>query len=162
MSRKRSIKSRYWRLLKRLCPTPALAGLALFSSSCAAQAAQDTAHSAASSPKTIHAAPHRQPERVQWEEWKPPLAPLELELAPELRSACPFAAVPPAVALEHSDDVPELEPFAGCLAKEAFQLRIPPGLPAVPFRTLVTYPLPAEYRLEIGALDRDARRGRSP
>jgi hypothetical protein len=183
LARKRARKSR---LLWRVGAIPALAAVALFSSACASRAARDPVGSPTSAPTAVSAAPSRDSGDLRWGEWGSQLLPTELELSPELRAACrPFVELPRSIVVEESENVAEaLEPLASCLTKGPFarrsihlagQTELPGSFPApvqgsgradqlrsslallgVPFRTLVTYPLPAEHLVEVGLIEDDA------
>jgi hypothetical protein len=111
MSRKRSLKDRYFRFLRRIWPAPTLAAIVLSLGACASRPVT----SASAQTRTVPAAMAGGDELHY--DWEPQLLPTELHLAPEFRSACaPVVALPPSLLLDEKDQVLDaLEPIASCL-----------------------------------------------
>lgn len=180
MSRKRSLKNRYFQSLRRIWPAPSLAAILLSLGACASRPA--TSASAQTQTVTATAIAHQAPsaaDELQYD-WDPQLLPTELHLAPEFRSACaPVVALPPSLVLDETDEVLDaLEPIASCLtlgplARErlhllgsselpgrweapvqgsgrADQLRSSLSLLGVPFEDLVTYDVDSANDVELG------------
>jgi hypothetical protein len=116
MSRKRSLKDRYFRFLRRIWPAPSLAAIALSLGACASRPVTSaTADTRAASAPTAPAPVFDGDELHH--DWAPQLFPTQLHLAPEFRSACsPVVALPPSLVLDEKDEVLDaLEPIASCL-----------------------------------------------
>ena len=178
MSKKRSLKNRYFRFLRRIWPAPTLAAMVLAVGACASRPAASVSPTTASAP--VAASQTRTEANELWYDWEPQLAPTELHLAPEFRSACaPFVTLPPSVALGEEDELLDaLEPIASCvtlgpMARErlhlvgsselpgswkapvhgsgrADQLRSSLSLLGVPFEDLVTYDVDNGKHVELG------------
>jgi hypothetical protein len=112
VSRNRAIRDRCREILRRLLRTTGPAALALSIAACASSSTRDAQVSSANAAfNALHV------EQEYLDQWKPPGPPLELELSPELRSACqPQTELPPRIVLEQSEGLAdELEPLATCL-----------------------------------------------
>jgi hypothetical protein len=114
MTRKRSLKNRYFRFLRRIWPAPTLAATALALGACvsrpAAGANLRTAPTAAAPSQTRSDA-----DELRYE-WEPELFPTQLHLVPEFRFDCaPVVGLPPSLVLEEENVVDALEPIASCL-----------------------------------------------
>lgn len=115
MWRKRSVKSRYWNVLRRFRLIPDLAALAL--SGCASHPVPSS-----SAPAVVGATPPAvplQPDVGQdvRELFDPRWWPVELMLAPELRAACrPLVELPSELVLNaETEQAEKLEPLVTCL-----------------------------------------------
>jgi hypothetical protein len=112
VSGNRSIRDRRRELLRRFLPTRGAAMLALSIVACASSSTRDAQVSSADA---AFNAP--QVEQEYLDDWTPPRLPLEIEISPELRSACqPLTEPPSPIVLEQSEGLAdELEPLAACL-----------------------------------------------
>jgi hypothetical protein len=180
MSRKRSLKERYFRFLRRIWPVPTLAALSLVGS-CASRPMPSVSRQTDPLPVTaVGTRPSNAMDELRFE-WQPQLLPTELQLAPEFRSACaPIVALPATVTLKDEDEVLDaLEPIAACvtlgpLARQPLHLLGPSDLPGrwdapitgsgradqrrsslnvlgVPFDELVTHDVDSGNEVELGA-----------
>jgi hypothetical protein len=122
MSRKRSLKHRYFRFLRRIWPAPTLAAIILSLGACASRPMTSVSSQSSASAHTSSLSQTRtalpavvgdDPLPYRWE----PQLPTELHLAPEFQSACsPVVALPPSIVLDEKDEVlTALEPIASCL-----------------------------------------------
>jgi hypothetical protein len=175
MSRKRSLKDRYFRFLRRIWPAPTLAAIALLGA-CASRPVT----SASAQTRTVPAA-MADGDELHYD-WKPQLVPTELHLAPEFRAACsPVVALPPSLLLDEKDEVLDaLEPIASCLtlgpldherlyllgstelpgrwdapidgSGRADRLRSTLSLLGVPFEDIVTHDLDNGNHVELGII----------
>jgi hypothetical protein len=177
MSRKRSLKNRYFRFLRRIWPAPTLAATALALAACASRPAAGsplrTAAAAAVPSQTRSDA-----DELRYE-WKPQLVPTQLHLIPEFQFDCaPVVGLPPSLVLEEKSVVDALEPIASCLtlgpkaraqlqplassefsggwngtvhgSRRADQLRSSVSLLGVPFEDLVAYDVDNGNDVELG------------
>jgi hypothetical protein len=183
MTRKRSLKSRYLRFLRRIWPAPTLAATML-SVGVAACAPQPVTSASAPGPAATAAAVAHPPSdseaELRYEADPQLLSPIELQLAPDFRSACaPFVGLPPSLMLDEEDEVVDaLEPIASCLTLgpmadrqlhlvgssdlpgrwdapvdgngRADQLRSSLSLLGVPFKNMVTHPVDNGDGVELG------------
>lgn len=174
MSRKRSLKDRYFRFLRRIWPAPTLAAIVLSLGACASRPVT----SASAQTRTVPAAMAESDELHY--DWEPQWLPTELHLAPEFRSACaPVVTLPPSLLLDETDEVLDaLEPIASCLtlgpldherlyllgstelpgrwvapidgSGRADRLRSTLSLLGVPFEDIVTYDVDNGNHVELG------------
>jgi hypothetical protein len=117
MSRKRSLKNRYFRFLRRIWPAPTLAAIGLSLAACAARPVTSASAQTGTGAATAAAdRPSNTGDELPYE-WNPQLLPTKLHLAPELRSACaPIVTLPPSLRLDETEEVVDaLEPIASCL-----------------------------------------------
>lgn len=139
MWRKRSMKSRYWKVLRRFRLIPGLAALAL--SGCASHAVPSS-----SAPAMVGATPSTVPlepnvgQDVR-ELFDPRWWPVELMLTPELRAACrPLVELPSELILnDETQQAEKLDPLVTCLTLAptnarrvhlAGELELPGAVPA--------------------------------
>lgn len=176
LSRRRSLKNRYFRFLRRFWPMPALAAMLVSLASCSSRAASAGAQPPAPAVQSSGSSTGSE----TWHDWKPQLLPTELHLSPEFRSICsPLVTLPPSLLLSEEDEVLDtLEPIASCLtfgpmARQRFYLAGPSELPGrwaapaqsagradelrtsltllgVPFEAFVTHDVDSGQHVELG------------
>lgn len=112
MWRKRSIKHRYWNVLKRLRLVPGIAALALTGCASHAPPTSSPPGSASESMTARPAALEHEPEPFDPQWW-----PTELQLSPELQSDCrPLVELPARLVLnDEQEQADQLEPLVACL-----------------------------------------------
>jgi len=117
MSRKRSLKQRYLGFLRRIWPAPTLAMMILPFDAYAARAVGGAVSAGVDATPAAAAEPASGADDELRYDWDPRLLPTELQLAPELRSACaPVVSLPPSLTLDGKEEVIDaLEPIASCL-----------------------------------------------
>lgn len=125
MFKRRWRRARYRSLVRRLLAIPGLVALPVALLGCSSRPAADARNQA---PAPVESAAAREPSATNVDsnyEWRPESLPIELRLAPELRTACgPELALPPSLRLEQGDEVMDaLEPIASCLTIGPLQLQ---------------------------------------
>jgi len=148
MWRKRSMKSRYWNVLRRFRFMPGFAALALFG--CASHSVPNS-----SAPAVVAATPSAAPLQPTVapdvrELFDPHWWPVELMLTPELRAACrPLVELPSQLVLnDETEQAEKLEPLVTCLTLA------PPNAPRIHLAGEVDLPgsTPADSRGHAAAL----------
>jgi hypothetical protein len=115
MWRKRSMKSRYWNVLRRFRFIPGLAALTL--SGCASPPAPSSSAEAVVGATTTPAPLQPDIRQRVREQFDPRWWPVELMLTPDLRAACrPFVELPSHLLLnDETEQAEKLEPLVTCL-----------------------------------------------
>lgn len=137
MSRKRSMKRRYWDVLRRFRFIPGLAALAL--SGCASHPVPSSSAAAVDGATTTAVPLPPDVRQHIREQLDPRWWPVELMLTPELRATCrPLVELPSSLVLnDASEQAEKLEPLVTCLALAparrvhlAGEMELPGAVPA--------------------------------